>query len=444
MNLLEKDKRYCWHPFTQHQTERNPVVVTRAKGTCLYTEEGDEILDMISSWWTCTHGHAHPEINKALVNQADTMEHVMFAGFAHPNAANLSEKLASVLPGDLNRVFFSDNGSTAVEVAVKIAYQYWVNKGQENRKKFIAFDGAYHGDTIGAMSVGQGCGFFNIYEDLMFSIEALPYPHTWDNDAEVDLKEKAALSALKNLIEKSGDEIAALIVEPLMQGAGGIRFSRLEFMKQIVSIAQQADILVIFDEVAVGFGRTGDLFACQKIGCTPDLICLSKGLTAGYMPMSVTVATDRIFEAFNSDSFKTAFLHGHSFTANPLACAVALRSLELFEQENTLDHIAHIEKQHKGFLAKLSNHPMVTMPRVMGSIMAFNLPEGGGYKSDLSEKLRDWFLSNGLNIRPIGSTVYLMPPYCITDEQLSRAYDGIIAGLSAVNDMPSNLAVKCA
>lgn len=444
MNVLEKDKRHCWHPFTQHQTERDPVVVTNAKGACLYTETGEEILDMIASWWTCTHGHAHPEINKALTEQANKMEHVMFGGFTHPCAADLSEKLAKILPGNLNRVFFSDNGSTAVEVAIKLAYQYWMNKGQTKRKHFVAFEGAYHGDTIGAMSVGQGCGFFKVYQDLLFSNQLLPYPHTWQGDQEIEEKERVALDAFTDLIEEKGSEIAALIMEPLMQGAAGIRLCRPEFVKKIVAMAQAAGILVIFDEVAVGFGRTGHLFACQKIGCTPDLICLSKGLTAGYMPMSVTVASDRIFDAFKSEDFKKAFFHGHSFTANPLACAVALRSLELFEEENTLQRIAQIEQSHLGFLKQLEGHPMACHLRVMGSIMAFNIPNGGEYKNDLGEALREWYLEHGFNIRPLGSVVYLMPPYCITDDQLSRAYEGLLAGLEAINDMPANVPIKCA
>ena len=357
----------------------------------------------------------------------------MFAGFSHPSAINIAEKLTQLLPGDLNRVFFSDNGSTAVEVSIKIAYQYWKNQGYEKKTHFLAFEGAYHGDTIGAMSVGQGCGFFSIYKDLMFSIDTLPYAETWQGDQNIEEKERQALQFIEKTIKEQKNSIAALIVEPLMQGAGGIRLCRPEFMSQVVTMAQDNDILVIFDEVAVGFGRTGSMFACQKIGCKPDLICLSKGLTAGYLPMSVTVASDRIYDVFLSDTFKTAFLHGHSFTANPLACAVALKSLELFEEENTLEKIASIEAQHLEFLEKLQKHSNVQKSRVMGSILAFNLSDEGGYKSEQGEFLRDYFLSNGLNIRPLGIAIYLMPPYCISRDQLKRAYDGILAGLEQLS-----------
>ncbi len=429
--ILQQDKRHCWHPFTQHQTERDPVVVTSAKGACLYDEEGNEMLDMIASWWTCVHGHAHPAINDALYRQAQTMEHVMFGGFTHPAATELSEKITALLPGDLNRVFFSDNGSTAVEVALKLSYQYWQNKTGQSRSKFLAFEGSYHGDTLGAMSVGKGCGFFKLYDDLMIEVDTLPYVHTWDRDEVIERREQEALHIIENKIAAEKDDIAALIVEPLMQGAGGIRFSRPEFMRAVTKIAQQYGILVIYDEVAVGFGRSGSLFACEQIGVTPDFICLSKGLTAGYLPMSLTVATDRVFDEFLDEGFGKAFLHGHSFTANPLACAVALKSLELFEEEKTIERIAEIEKLHKAQLERFHAHPMVYKPRVMGSAFAFNLSEdGAGYKTEMSEQIRDWFLNNGLNIRPLGDAVYLMPPYCITKEQLEYAYDKIFEALS--------------
>lgn len=428
--VLEKDRRHVWHPFTQHGTERDPVVIKSARGACLYTEDGREILDMISSWWTCAHGHAHPALNAALAQQAQAVEHVMFSGFTHEPAVRLADALARVLPGDLNRVFFSDNGSGAVEVAVKIAYQYWVNRGARGRKTFLAFDGAYHGDTVGAMSVGRGSGFFDAYADLMFSVDVAPYPFTWDGDAEVEAREAAALTALDAKLDAHGDTIAAMIVEPLMQGAGGMRLCRPAFIRRAVEAVQARGIPVIFDEVATGFGRTGALFACEKAGVVPDLICLSKALTSGYMPMAVTVARDGIFDAFLGADFSKAFVHGHSFTANPLACAVANRSLALFEEEKTLEKIAHIEARHRALLPALHAHPRVTMPRVAGPVLAFTLADDdGAYKSPRSEALRARFLERGLNIRPLGDTVYLMPPYCITDAQLSRAYEGMLDAL---------------
>lgn len=429
-DILDKDLRYVWHPFTQHATEADPVVIKSAKGASLYDEQGNEMLDMISSWWTCIHGHAHPALNKALTAQAEALPHVMFSGFTHKPAADLSEKLAQLLPGDLNRTFFSDNGSTSVEIALKIAYQYWKNKGEEARTKFLAFDGGYHGETLGAMSVGRGCGFFKMFEDLMCSIEAVPYAQTWDGDDGIETREQEAIAALKNKLAEHKHELAAMIVEPLMQGAGGVRLCRPEFMKQVVELVQGAGVLVIFDEVAVGFGRSGSMFACDKIGAVPDMVCLSKGLTAGYLPMAVTVATDRIFERFLDQDPAKMFMHSHTFCGNPLACAVAIKSLELFDEENTLSRIAHIETRHRAQLPHLHAHPAAAQPRVMGPILAFNLAhQSEGFKSDISIYLRDWFWERGLNIRPIGNVVYLMPPYCITDDQLDRAYAGVFKGL---------------
>ena len=434
-SAIEKDKRHIWHPYTQHQTERDPVVITRAQGSCLYDENGKEYLDLISSWWTCVHGHNHPAINKALQEQAQTLEHVMFAGFTHPPAIELAEKLAHRLPGNLNRVFFSDNGSTAVEVALKLAYQYWQNKGQSGRKLFVTFESAYHGDTMGAMSLGKSVGFFTLYQDLMFETRSIPFPETWEghNTTQQQEKEQEALQAFAKLMEEEGSNIAALIVEPLMQGAAGIRLCRPEFIEQLTIAAQKADIPVIFDEVATGFGRTGSLFACDQIEATPDLVCLSKGLTAGYMALSVTVATDRLYNEFLAPDFKKAFAHGHSFTANPLACAVARQSLALFETENTLQKISDIEQKHREQLPRLQTLETICKPRVMGPVLAFNLTQDrGGYKSTAGEELRDWFLKNGLNIRPLGNVVYIMPPYSITDEQLEQAYEKIYEGLKII------------
>ena len=434
MNIQEKDKRYCWHPMTQHKTERTPPVITSAKGAVLVDSDGNEILDMISSWWTSIHGHSNDELNQALIEQVEQVEHVMFAGFSHPPAIHLSEMLAQNLPGDLNRVFYSDNGSSAIEISLKIAYQYWRNKGEDKRTKFLAFDGAYHGDTVGAMSLGKGCGFFKLFEGLTFDITTLPYADTWQGDATIEEREAKALAEIEEIINKTKHEVAALIVEPLVQGAGGLRMSRPEFMKQVTEMAQKNDILVIYDEVAVGFGRTGELFACQKIDVTPDLICLSKGLSAGYLPMAVTVATDRIYDVFLSDDVEKGFLHSHTFSANPLACAVALKSLKMFIDNDVLQDVKNIEQKHLAFIEVIKGMPNVHKARVMGPILAFNLTEErNGYKNTMSEELRRWFFDNGLNIRPIGSVVYLMPPYCITDEQLQRAYDGIVEGLNFIS-----------
>ena len=432
-NTLDKDRAFIWHPYTQHQTERDPVVVTRGKGTSLFDEDGNEVLDLISSWWTSIHGHAHPALVEALSRQATELEHVMFGGFSHAPAADLAEALAGILPGDLSRVFYSDNGSTAVEVALKIAYQYHRNAGDTDRIEFIAMEGGYHGDTLGAMSLGRGCAFFTLFEGLMCEAHPVPYAETWEGDAGIEEREAQALETLAVHLHDRGQRCAALIIEPMMQGASGFRFARPQFVRALSDMAREAGLLVIYDEVATGFGRTGTMFACERVGFVPDLICLSKGLTAGVLPMSVTVATTRLFDAFLGSTFGKALAHGHTFTAYPLACAVALRSLALFEEEKTLQRIAEIEQRHRGQLNTLMNHPRAEKTRVMGSMLAFDLAgSGGGYKAEDGEKLRDWYLAHGLNIRPIGSSVYLMPPYCIRDEELDRAYAGMIEGLDTL------------
>jgi adenosylmethionine-8-amino-7-oxononanoate aminotransferase len=353
----------------------------------------------------------------------------MFAGFTHRPAVDLATALAGVLPGELSHVFYSDDGSTSVEVALKMAYQYWANRGEGKRRVFISFDGGYHGDTLGAMSVGRGSGFFTLYRNLMCQVAVLPFPYTFDGDEAAEGRERGALTALEERLWNGAQDIAALIVEPLLQGAGGMRMCRPEFLKSLVDIARAAGILVIFDEVATGFGRTGSMFAMQQAGIAPDIVCLSKGLTSGYMPMAATVANDKVHEAFLGETFDKALPHGHSFTANPLACAVALASLGLFEEEATLERIARIEERHREMLSALRAREDVIRPRVLGTVLAFDLKGDGGYQSARSQSLKSWFLAKGLNIRPLGATVYLLPPYCITDAELNRAYAGLMEGL---------------
>ncbi len=431
--VLARDKRHVWHPFTQHGTEADPIVIARAKGASLFTAEGKEILDLVASWWTCTHGHSHPKINAALAKQASLFEHVMFAGFTHAPAVDLAAAIAKLLPGDLSRVFFSDDGSTSVEVALKIAYQYWINVGEPRRRVLVGFDGGYHGDTLGAMSLGRGSQFFTPFRDLMCKVYVLPYPSTFEGDDAADEREAGALSAFEALLSDRGQTIAALIIEPLLQGAGGMRICRPSFLRRLAAIARKAGVLVIFDEVATGFGRTGTMFAMEQADVVPDLVCLSKGLTAGYMPLAMTVAREAIFEAFLGEGFERALPHGHSFTANPLACAVGLASLALYEEEKTLERIARINARHRAMLAELAAREDVARPRVIGSILAFDVKSAnGGYQSAQSRTLRDWYLAHGFNIRPLGSTLYLMPPYCITDEELTRAYAGLTAGLDTL------------
>jgi adenosylmethionine-8-amino-7-oxononanoate aminotransferase len=282
------------------------------------------------------------------------------------------------------------------------------------------------------MSLGRGSQMFTPFRDLMCKVYVLPYPSTFEDDDAADEREAGALSAFEALLSDRGQTIAALIVEPLLQGAGGMRICRPSFLQRLVTIARKAGVLVIFDEVATGFGRTGTLFAMEQAGVVPDLVCLSKGLTAGYMPLAMTVAREAVFEAFLGETFDRALPHGHSFTANPLACAVGLASLALFEEEKTLQRIAHINSRHRETLAELAARKDMTRGRVIGSILAFDLKTADAYQSAQSRALRDWYLAHGLNIRPLGSTLYLMPPYCITDDELGRAYAGLIEGLDTL------------
>ena len=424
--LLALDRRHIWHPFTQAETAPPPLPVTSARGAVLTLADGREIVDLISSWWVTLHGHAEPSIARAIAEQAGRLEQVIFADFTHEPAVRLAARLAGVLPEGLSRVFFSDDGSTAVEVALKIALQSWRNRGQPGRSRILAFEGGYHGDTFGAMAAGQGSGFYEPFRELLFPVSLLPYPATWIGDEAVETKEAASLATLGRWLEEYGAETAALIMEPLVQGAGGMRMCRPEFLAALASRLKAAGVLLIFDEVMTGFGRTGTLFACQRAGVTPDLICLSKGLTGGFLPLSATVCGDDLYEAFRGAGFDRAFAHGHSFTANPLGCAAALASLDLLEAPACAARRARIEARHRDWLAGLAGHPRLVRPRGWGTIAAVDLAGSeAGYSAAIAPRLKRAFLERGLLIRPLGPVLYLLPPYCIEDEQLKRGYRAI-------------------
>ncbi len=430
--VIALDRRHVWHPFTQAQTAPDPIEIVSGKGAVLTDAEGREYLDLIASWWVNIHGHAHPHIAAAIAEQAARLEQVIFAGFTHRPAVELASALAERLPEDLDRVFFSDDGSTAVEVALKMATQYWINKGTP-RRRFIAFEGGYHGDTAGAMSVGSASGFFDAFQNMMFSIDALPYPETWDGDSEVEEKEAAVLHALDAYLSEHASDTAALIIEPLVQGAGGMRMCRPQFLRQLAARLKQDGVLLIFDEVMTGFGRTGKLFACHSADVTPDIICLSKGLSGGFLPISVTVCRERLYQEFLGETFARALAHGHSFTANPIACAAANASLEVFELDNTFDKLAAIETLHRQRLQAIAGMPGVNHCRVTGTIAAFDLVvEDAGYTSAVGQKLKAYFHDKGLLIRPLGNVVYLIPPYCTSEQQLHYAYDEIEQALRMV------------
>ncbi|MBU1041779.1 MAG: adenosylmethionine--8-amino-7-oxononanoate transaminase [Proteobacteria bacterium] len=435
---VELDQRHVWHPFVQEQTAPAPLPVARASGASLFLEDGREILDLAASWWVNVHGHSHPAIAEALAEQARTLEHVIFAGFTHAPAARLAEALVHALPRiddrGLDRVFYTDNGSTAVEAALKMAFQSWRNQGERRRTLFLAFEGAYHGDTFGAMSVGRSSGFYGPFEDVLLKVRFTPFAETWLDDENVDAREAAALAELDAILERDGRRIAGFIAEPLVQGASGMRMCRPQFLRAVCDRVAAQGIPVILDEVMTGFGRTGTLFAMEQAGVVPDLVCLSKGLTGGFLPMAVTVASKAIYETFLGQDFSTAFAHGHSYTANPLGCAAALASLALFESEQTLERIAAIRAANLRWLAEAATLPGVHRPRALGSIAAVNLgPEVGDgiggevdYYSSLGPKLKARFLELGLLVRPLGNVIYVMPPACIAPEELARAHAVIL------------------
>jgi adenosylmethionine-8-amino-7-oxononanoate aminotransferase len=423
--MLALDARHVWHPFTQAGTAHPPILAIGAKGSTVYAADGREYLDLVSSWWVNLHGHGHPAIARAVADQAARLEQVIFADFTHEPAARLAQRVTALLPGDLNRVFYSDDGSTAVEVALKLAAQYWRNQGQD-RRTYIAFEGGYHGDTVGAMSAGRTSGYFEHWSPMLFPVLAAPFPATWTGDEEVEAKEQAALDAFQALLDKNAGQVAGVIIEPLIQGASGMRMCRPQFLQGLAERARAADTLLIFDEVMTGFGRTGDYFACRRAGVTPDLVCLSKGLTGGFLAMSMTVASDRIFDAFLGTDLTTAFLHGHSFTANPLGCAAGLASLDLLQAPACQARIKEIAALHAARLAQTAQSPRVAQARQCGTIAAFDLVGGGtGYGAEIGPKIKAEFLKRGLLLRPLGNVLYILAPYCITDTELTRAWDAI-------------------
>ena len=415
-----------WRPYTQMKTSTPPLKVLKGQGVMLELEDGRQIVDCISSWWVTIHGHSHPALANALYQQAQQLEHVIFAGFTHEPAEQLARKLLAHLPESLTRVFFSDNGSTAVEVALKMAYQYWYNQGETQRTTFISFEGGYHGDTLGAMSIGSSYSWWQAFRPLMFSIEVVPFPATFDNDPNVEAREAQTLEMLTQLFKQQPELYAGIVIEPLVQGVAGMRMCRPHFLQALRNLAHSFGVLLIYDEVMTGFGRTGDLFACLKSATSPDILCLSKGLSGGCLPLAVTLATEDIYRAFYSNDANKTLFHGHSYTGNPLACATGLASLELLEQNP--ESFRAMEHQHRCYLEKwLGGHPKVEQVRTCGTIAAMEVKtdDQNGYFNAIAPILRTRFLEEGFLLRPLGNTLYLMPPYCITPSELESIYQAI-------------------
>jgi len=417
-SLSERDIKVIWHPYTQHKTSGPPIPIAKGEGALLFDEEGNTYIDAISSWWVNLHGHANPYIAEKLYQQALTLEQVIFTRFTHEPAVRLAERLLNILPGNLSKIFYSDNGSTAVEVALKMAIQFWRNKGRPEKNKILAFQHAYHGDTFGAMSVSGRGLFTESFRDLLFETIFIETPDETNADQ---------IHAIINAHEGT---IAAFIYEPLLQAAGGMRMYGIKEMNGLLEYIHQKNILCIADEVLTGFGRTGSLFASELLKPAADLICLSKGITGGTMALGATACSEEMFDAFLSEDGTRTFLHGHSYTANPLACTAGLASLDLLEEKKCRDQINAIRKQHEQFVSNdlsKKNQQLFRNMRIMGTILAFEFNAGKDeYLNQVGTTIMKQALAKGIYLRPLGNTVYIMPPYCITREQLNRVYQFLL------------------
>jgi len=402
-----------WHPYTHETTDTIPIEIDRGEGLYLYTRDGRRLLDAISSWWVNLHGHGHPMIAEAIARQARRLEHVIFAGFTHKPAEELAERLGRVLPASLNRLFYSDNGSTAVETALKIAVQYWWNLDRKRKCRIVALRHGYHGDTIGAMSVSDDSPFTAAFDALRLPILRV-----------------STAEELERVLHEKKDEIAAMIVEPLIQGAAGMIVYPVERLRRFRELCAANEVLFIADEVFTGFGRTGRMFACDLAEIVPDLMCLSKGLTGGFLPLAVTVCSEETYQAFSNADRPGAFFHGHSYSGNPLGCAAAIANLEIFESEPVFERIAGIESIHRERLTEFRNHPAVIDVRMLGTIAAIELSAADrGYLSETRKRLYPFFIDRGFLLRPLGNVVYMVPPYVILADELHSVYDVVMDAL---------------
>jgi adenosylmethionine-8-amino-7-oxononanoate aminotransferase len=410
-----------WRPFTQEKTAPAPVKIVKGDGVYLISEDGRKFADMISGWFVNIHGHANPEIAEAVANQAKTLEHVIFTRFSHDPAERLVDMLRKCVPSSLCRYFFSDNGSTAVEVALKMAYQYFKNIGDNSRNIFLSLEGGYYGDTFGAMSVaGTSSKYHSTFSELFFKTVMIDVPEYYEDSegvkcSQLEEKENRIIADLDKKLREIGNRVCALILEPLLQGSFGMRMYRAEFLEKLVQKVREYGILVIFDEVMTGFYRTGKIFAMNHTNVLPDLLCLSKALTGGFLPLALTIATEKIYDAFLSDDKKKTFLHGHSFTGNPIACAAACKSVEILMRKETVDQIEKISKFH------LSNPiPNAKKRRTLGVVTAFDTDS-----ENKAMNIVDKAFECGIFLRPLGNVLYIFPPYCTNEEDLARTYEVI-------------------
>ena len=418
-SYVQRDAAVIWHPFTQHQIEPFSIPITKGEGCWLYGENEEKYLDAISSWWVNIHGHGHPYMAQKIYEQALKIEQVIFAGFTHEPAITLSERLLAHLPNHFQKVFFSDNGSTAVEVGVKMALQYFHNQGNTQKRKILALQDAYHGDTFGAMSLGAPSSFNAPFQDMLFEVEFISQP----NNPE------ACIQDMKSRLASAPDEYAAFIFEPLVQGAGGMLMYEASTLDALIQLAHEHGLLCIADEIMTGFGRTGKWFAMDYLQEKPDIVCLSKGLTGGMMAMGVTCCSNELFDSFLSNDRKKTLFHSHSFTANPLACAAANASLDLMEKEETWINIERIMLAHQQWAESQRNHPILQNIRQQGTILALDLQvgEATGYMHPLRDIAYQYFIKKGILLRPLGNTLYILAPYCIKNEELTLIYQALEA-----------------
>jgi len=423
MDYNQLDKELLWHPFTHQYNKADNLLITKAEGLYYFDASGNKYMDAVSSWWVNLHGHTHPYITDKVSKQASTLEHVMFSGFTHPPAIELARRLKKHLPASHSKIFYSDNGSTAVEVALKMTLQFWHN---QNKPKhiFIALENAYHGDTFGSMSVSARNVFNNAFDNQLFHVAHIPHP-TPEN-----------VEQIKEVIGEwsKNHSVAGFIFEPLVQGAGGMFMYNAKALDEILRYCKELDIITIADEVMTGFGRTGKFFACDYLSNAPDIMCLSKGLTGGYLPLGVTSCNDKIYEAYLSSDKNKTFFHGHSYTANPLACSAGLASLDLLEEVSTWQSIANIQTQQKQFAEQLKTHKACNNLRTLGTILALNInsTEESNYLNSEAKEAPAYFLTRGVIIRPLGNVIYLIPPYCTKKEELKHMHDVIQSYLDSL------------
>jgi adenosylmethionine-8-amino-7-oxononanoate aminotransferase len=430
-----KSALQIWHPFTNRALDPVPLMVERAEGAYLHLKDGRKILDAISSWWVNLHGHAHPRIAAAVAAQARQLEHVILAGFTHEAAEELANRLRKWVPAPLTHMFFSDDGSTAVEVALKLAVQYFANRQRPEKREIVALAHGYHGDTAGAMSVSDESPFTEPFESMRYPVHRVHSAYCYR--CPVGLKRDSChiecVRQLESLLAERADRIAAVIVEPLLQGAGGMIVHPTEFLQRVREACTKHGVLLIADEVLTGFGRCGKMFACDLANVEPDLMCLSKGLTGGFMAMGATLCTDQLETAFRTENRAHTFYHGHSYTGNALACAAGIASLRIFEEDSVFDRIRTIARINAERLAELRRMHQVGDARQIGTMGAIELLAGdAGYLSAMRPKLYGFFIERGVLLRPLGNVVYVLPPFVIEPDELHRVYDVIVEAIQTL------------